>query len=80
MHPPNANPSKNWWKDSAAISGLMVHGLFETPNESPIMTEWETIPSSKICVSFRYLIQFLILVNNLKVIYPKLSDRVNLYL
>lgn len=47
MQPPSANPSKNWWKDNAAIKGLIVHGLCETPRDSPIITECDTIPSSK---------------------------------
>ena len=50
MQPPSANPSKNWWKDNAAIKGLMVHGLCETPSDNPIITECDTIPSSKICI------------------------------
>ena len=49
MHPPSANPSKNWWKDSAAIKGLMAQGLCETPRDNPIITEWDTIPSSNTC-------------------------------
>lgn len=47
MQPPSAKPSKNWWNDNAPIKGLMVHGLCETPRESPIMIECDTIPSSK---------------------------------
>lgn len=47
MHPPSANPSKNWWKDSAAIRGRIVHGLCETPSESPMIIECDTIPSSR---------------------------------
>lgn len=49
MQPPSANPSKNWWKDNAAIKGLIVHGLCETPSDSPMITECDTIPSSKTC-------------------------------
>jgi len=49
MHPPSANPSKNWWKDNAAIRGLMVQGLWETPRDNPIITECDTIPSSNTC-------------------------------
>ncbi|RWV99122.1 hypothetical protein GW17_00037987 [Ensete ventricosum] len=48
MHPPKAKPSKNWWKERAATSGLMVQGLRETPSERPMITEWEMIPSSRI--------------------------------
>jgi hypothetical protein len=47
MQPPNAKPSKNWWKERAATRGLMVHGLCETPNDRPMITECDTIPSSR---------------------------------
>lgn len=46
IHPPSANPSKNWWNDNATIRGLMVQGLWETPRDNPIIIEWDTIPSS----------------------------------
>lgn len=49
MQPPNAKPSKNWWNDNATSKGLIVHGLSETPNDTPIMIECDTIPSSKTC-------------------------------
>lgn len=49
MQPPSANPSKNWWNDNAPIKGFMVHGLCETPSESPMMIECETIPTSNTC-------------------------------
>eukprot|EP01018_Ginkgo_biloba_P016305 Gb_40189 [translate_table: standard] len=47
IQPPSAKPSKNWWKDKAAIRGLIVHGLCETPSESPMIIEWDTIPNSR---------------------------------
>jgi len=48
MQPPNAKPSKNWWKERAATRGLMVQGFCETPKDSPMITECDTIPSSRI--------------------------------
>lgn len=39
MHPPRPNPSKNWWNDKATISGFMVSGLLEAPNDNPIIIE-----------------------------------------
>jgi hypothetical protein len=51
MHPPRAKPSKNWWKESAATSGLIVQGLRETPSDRPMMTECDTIPISSIYTS-----------------------------
>lgn len=52
MQPPSAKPSKNWWKDNAAIKGLIVHGLCETPSDNPIIKECETIPSSNTYMSW----------------------------
>jgi hypothetical protein len=49
MHPPSANPSKNWWNESAAINGLIVQGLRDTPSDNPMITECDTIPISSIC-------------------------------
>jgi hypothetical protein len=48
MHPPRAKPSKNWWNESAATSGLIVQGLRDTPSDSPMITECDTIPISSI--------------------------------
>jgi hypothetical protein len=48
MQPPRAKPSKNWWKESAATSGLIVQGLLDTPSDRPMMTECDTIPISSI--------------------------------
>lgn len=59
MQPPRAKPSKNWWNDRAAINGLMVHGLWDTPRDSPIITECDTIPSSKICFPKEKINQYL---------------------
>ena len=51
MQLPSPMPSKNWWKVSAATSGLIVLGLSEAPKEIPIITEWTIIPNSNTCVT-----------------------------
>lgn len=49
MNPPSLIPSKNWWKLNAAIRGLNCFGLWEAPSDTPITTEWITIPYSRTC-------------------------------
>ncbi len=52
MSPSRPTPSNVWWKQRAAIRPFIVQVLFEAPNESPITTEWTTIPTSNTCHSF----------------------------
>ena len=59
MHPPRPIPSKNWWKQRAATKGLMVHGLCEAPMDSPITTEWTTIPTSNTCNRHLHIIMIM---------------------
>jgi len=49
MQPPRPIPSKNWWKQSAAMRGLIVSRFEDVPNDIPIITECTTIPISSTC-------------------------------
>ena len=64
MHPPRPIPSKSWWKHIAITSGLIMHGLCEAPNESPITTECTTIPTSKTCIQYKHFVYCWILFDS----------------